>query len=116
MHLVVLGLENKSQQPPDLNFVVDDQRDGIHLPDETSAAAVSAADASASTGPLADKPVATNSAAGSRIPCPMGKRMENIAPPPWRFCATISPPFTSINCRAIDKPRPRPPGRVRGPR
>src|SRR5215813_2248262 len=116
MHLVVLSLENQPQQPADLNLVVNDQRDGIHLADDRRAAAALTPDTSGSIVSPGDTSVATESAPGSRIASLIGKRMENTAPPPWRFCATISPPFASTNCRAIDRPRPIPPGRVCGPR
>src|ERR1700749_1052357 len=116
MHLVVLAFQNKSQQPADLNLVVNDQGDVIHLADETRVAVVLTAETSASIASRGDTPVATDSALGSRMASLTGKRIENSAPLPWRFCATISPPFASTNCRAIDRPSPMPPGRVRGPR
>src|SRR5438552_8795726 len=116
MHLVVLALEDKPQQPADLNLVVNDSRDVTHLADDTRAARALTADASASMVSRGHTPVVTSPAPGSRIASLIGKRMENTAPPPWRFCATIWPPFASTNCRAIDRPRPIPPARVRGPR
>src|SRR5262249_61346167 len=106
MHLVILTLENKPQQPPDLNLVVNNQRDGIHLADDTRTAGVLTADASPSIFSLRDTSVATDSAPGSCIASLIGKRMENTAPPPWRFCATIWPPISSTNFRAIGRPRP----------
>src|SRR5262249_25054892 len=89
IYLVVLTLEHKTQEPPNLNFIVNDQRDGIHLAGNTRAAAGVTSDSFPPVISLGDMPVATNSLPGSRIASLIGNRMENTAPPPGRFWATI---------------------------
>src|SRR4029077_1352367 len=89
-HLIILALEHDSQEPANLHFVVDDERDRLHF--------------------AAGTPATTESVAslGNRICSCNGSRMENRAPPFSRFCATISPPCASTSWRAMERPRPIP--------
>src|SRR5215472_3123535 len=110
VHSIILTFECDPQESPNLHLVIDDERDRFHFAGETPAAKGLAPDA------FSAAPVAANSVSGNRISSPIGKRIEKIAPPPSRLCATIWPLCASTSCRAIARPKPRPPGRVRGPR
>ncbi len=61
VNLVVLTFERNAQEPANLDFIVDDERDWFHA-------------------------VASD---GSCIGSPIGSRMEKRAPPVGRFCASI---------------------------